>query len=201
MKIDTDRIRNRRNICRKKSARKRRRGKRAPRRVAQALWRKEQGQRAGARAKARAEEWVVGTLNVRTLAYKGSNGIGHNLISLVGICSESGCDVIGLQETRRGAQGAVVHEEHVVMWSGCRDGTSDKKGVHGVGLAIKQHIWDGLEEEDKTVERFGPRLMKVRLQLGKSHGVSLVVAYADRDHTAGCGQRRYGGEGYLLEDT
>ena len=183
MKIDTDRIRNRRNICRKKSARKRRRGKRAPRRVAQALWRKEQGQRAGARAKARAEEWVVGTLNVRTLAYKGSNGIGHNLISLVGICSESGCDVIGLQETRRGAQGAVVHKEHVMMWSGCRDGTSDKKGVHGVGLAIKQHIWDGLEEEDKTVECFGPRLMKVRLQLGRSHGVSFVVAYAPTETT------------------
>ena len=40
----------------------------------------------------------------------------------------------------------------------------------------------------------GPRLMNVRLRLGKSHG-------SDGDHAAGCARRRCGGEGYLLEDT
>jgi len=52
-----------------------------------------------------------------------------------------------------------------------------------VGLVIKEHIWEGVEEGDKTVECFGPRLMKVRLQLGGSHGVTFVVAYAPTETT------------------
>lgn len=100
------------------------------------------------RAKARASERVVGTFNAPILAYKGTNGIGHNLVFLAGVCSDivkTGCDVMGLQETRRRGQGAVSYGKYVVMWSGVRDGTTDKVGVHGVGLAIKYALWDGVE--------------------------------------------------------
>ena len=51
------------------------------------------------------------------------------------------------------------------------------QGLHGVGLAIKEELWDAVAKEDKTVDRFGPRLMKVRLQL-VSNGVTFVVGYA-----------------------
>ena len=65
----------------------------------------------------------------------------------------------------------------MVMWRGARDGTTDKMGVHGVGLAIKKDLWDGGERGDKSVKCFGPRLMKVRLQLvRKPHGGTFAVA-------------------------
>ena len=45
----------------------------------------------------------MGTFNVRTLAFNAKNGIGHSEVILK-VCQELGCDVIGLQETRRDGQ-------------------------------------------------------------------------------------------------
>ena len=42
----------------------------------------------------------MGTYNVRTLSFKGTNGIGHAEVRL-NTCEDAGCDVIGLQEVRR----------------------------------------------------------------------------------------------------
>ena len=42
----------------------------------------------------------MGTYNVRTLAFKGTNGIGHAEVILK-TCEDAGCDIIGLQEVRR----------------------------------------------------------------------------------------------------
>ena len=56
-----------------------------------------------ARARARIGEFTVGTYNVRTLAFKGANGIGHSEIVL-NPCESLDCDIVGLQETRRDGQ-------------------------------------------------------------------------------------------------
>ena len=82
----------RRTVQRKYAARKKRRKHRRNRRAARKL-------RVEAKARSRAGELVVGTFNVRTLAFNGKNGIGHNDVILK-VRQELGCDVIGLQETR-----------------------------------------------------------------------------------------------------
>ena len=57
----------------KRAARKKRRRRRADRRAANK-------RKKSARARARIGELTVGTYNVRTLAFKGTNGIGHSEI-------------------------------------------------------------------------------------------------------------------------
>ena len=51
--------------------------------------------RTAARARSRAGELVVGAYNVRTLAFKGTNGIGHAEVILE-TCEDAVCDIIGL---------------------------------------------------------------------------------------------------------
>ena len=53
-----------------------------------------------ARERSRLEELTFGTFNIHTAAVKGVNGIGH-IDSLLRPCAAKGCDVIGLQETKR----------------------------------------------------------------------------------------------------
>ena len=60
-----------------------------------------------ARAKRRTQELTFGTFNVRTAAFKGVNGIGH-IDVLLRICAAKGCDVIGLQETKRDGISEIV---------------------------------------------------------------------------------------------
>ena len=45
----------------------------------------------------------MGTDNVRTLAFKVTNDIGHAEVILK-TCEDAGCDIIGLQEVRRNGQ-------------------------------------------------------------------------------------------------
>lgn len=123
-------------------------------------------------------EMVVCTFNIHTLAYKGANGVGHNTTIILHIYADTGCHVIGLQETRREGEGAISARGYFVVWSGTRARTHEGKGVHGVGLAIKQSIVDEMEEGGMAAECIGARLMKVRLQPTGRNGVSCVVAYA-----------------------
>ncbi|CAB1113440.1 unnamed protein product [Ectocarpus sp. CCAP 1310/34] len=100
-------------------------------------------------------------------------------MTVMQICSATGCDVIGLQETRRAGQGSIAHDGYVIIfWSGARTGTKDKRAVHGVCIAIKEAMWESLGEEGRTMECISPRLMKVRLQIGRTCGVTFVVGYA-----------------------
>ncbi|CAB1115840.1 unnamed protein product [Ectocarpus sp. CCAP 1310/34] len=99
-------------------------------------------------------------------------------MTVMQICSATGCDVIGLQETRRAGQGSIAHDGYVIIWSGARAGTKDKRGVHGVGIAIKEAMWESVGEEGRTVECISPRLMKVRMQIGHTCVVTFVVGYA-----------------------
>ena len=74
-------------------ARKKRRGKRAERKSTRKKHK-------ATRARSRLEELTFGTFNVRTAAVNGVNGIGH-IDTLLRTCAAKGCDVIGLQETKR----------------------------------------------------------------------------------------------------
>ena len=99
---------------RKSDARKKRRRGRF-RRAAQKT-------RTSARAWSRAGVLVVGTYNVRTLAFKGTNGIGHAEVILK-TCEDAGCDIIGLQEVRRDGQSAFKAAGYVVFCSGTEEST------------------------------------------------------------------------------
>ena len=96
-----------------------------------------------ARAKRRMQELTFGTFNVRTVAFKGVNGIGH-IDVLLRICAAKGCDVISLQETKRDGISEIVaagkSAEIAPGSEGDCTGVRGKKGQHGVGLAIKQEI-------------------------------------------------------------
>ena len=134
--------------------------------------------RKNARARSRAGELVVGTYNVRTLAFKGTNGIGHAEV-IMNTCEDAGCDVIGLQEVRRNGQSAFTAAGYVVFCLGADGGKYEKKGNHGVGLAARESIVTGMDKGDVAVECISARLMKVRIQLKeKSNGVSFIVGYA-----------------------
>ena len=156
---------------RKSDARKKRRRRRRFRRADQKI-------RTGARARSRAEELVVGSYNVRTLAFKGTNGLGHAKVILK-TCEDAGYDIIGLQKVRRDGQSAFRAAGYVVFRSGADGGKHEKKGNHGVGLAVRESIVAGMDNGDVAVECISARLMKVRIQLkGKCNGVSFIVGYA-----------------------
>ena len=126
----------RRTVQRKYAARKKRRKHRRNRRAARKL-------RVEAKARSRAEELVVGTFNVRTLAVNGKNGIGYSEVILK-VWQELRCDVIGFQETRRNGQSTFTAAGYTVFRSGADGGKYEKKGTHGVGLAVRESIVAGV---------------------------------------------------------
>ena len=73
--------------------REKRRGKRAERKSARK-------KHMAATAKSRLEDLTFGTFNVRTVAVNDVYGIGH-IDTLLRRCAAKGCDVIGLQETKK----------------------------------------------------------------------------------------------------
>ena len=73
--------------------RKKRRGKRAEKKSSRKKHK-------AARATSPLEDLTFGTLNVRTAAVNGVNGIGH-IDTLLRTCATKGCCVIKLQETKR----------------------------------------------------------------------------------------------------
>ena len=131
-----------------------------------------------ARARSSAGELVVDAFNVRTLVFKGTNGIGDADVILK-TCQDAGCDVIRLQEVRRDGQIAFTAAGYDVFSSGADGGNHEKKWNHRVGLAVRESIVAGMDEDDIAVECIRARLMKVRIQLkGKSNGMSYIVGYA-----------------------
>ena len=106
-------------------ARKKRRGKRA---VSKAARMKHKA----ARARSRLDELTSG--NIRTAAVNGVNGIGH-IDTLLRLCAAKGCDVIGLQETKRDGTSEIVASGYRVYFSGDCSGAKSRKIQHEVGLA------------------------------------------------------------------
>ena len=87
-----------------------------------------------------------------------------------------GCDVIGLQETRRSGHSAFSQAGYVVYCSGeCGDENGGKKGQSGVGLAVRTSI----TRDARPPEFISDRLLKVTLELrGRAKAVTFFVAYA-----------------------
>ena len=128
--------------------------------------REERAEKKSARKKhkaARARSWLenltFGTFNVRTAAVNGVNGIGH-IDTLLRTCAAEGCDVIGLQETKRDGTSKISASGYRIFFR--RDCTmvNGRKGQHGVGLAIKEEIVAKAGEDDITIECISTRLLK-----------------------------------------
>ena len=109
----------------KKLARKRRRRARPERR------RNAKTSQNVARAWSRTGELNVATWNVRSLSLTGRRGAGHAEV-LLQKCKVLGCDVIGLQETRRPGRTEFVAAGYRVFCSGV-DGSTGRTGQHGMG--------------------------------------------------------------------
>ena len=136
-------------------ARKRRRGKRAERKAA----RKKQK---ATRVRSRLDELTLGTLNVRTEAVNGANGIGH-IDTLVGSCAAKGCDAIGLQETKRDGTFEVVASGYRVSFSGdYSGGVKGRKGQDGAGLVRKGGIAINAGKDGFAIDCISARLPQAR---------------------------------------
>ena len=130
-----------------------------------------------ARARSRTEELNVATWNVRSLSLTGRRGAGHAEV-LLQKRKVLGCDVIGLQETRRPGRTEFAAAGHRVFCSGV-DGSSGRAGQHGVWLAVKESV---IREATWTQELTNERLMSMTFNLtGKSNAVTFVVAYGATD--------------------
>ena len=149
-------------------ARKRRRRGRAERR------RLRQGKRRN-RARAPGREIAVATHNVRTMAVDGTHGVGRAL-DVLSVYDRLGCDVIGLQETRRSGHSAFSQAGYLVYCSGeCGGENGGKKGQGGVGLAVRNSI----TRAARPPAFISDRLLKVTLELrGRAKAVTFVVGYA-----------------------
>ena len=110
----------------------------------------------------------MGTYNVRTLAFKGTNGIGHAEVILK-TCKDAGCDITGSQEMRRDGQNAFTAAGYVVFCSVADGRKYEKKGNHGVGLAVRESIVAGMDKGDVAVECISPSLMPPH------HDVALTI--------------------------
>ena len=153
---------------RKILARKKRRRDRAERR------RLRQSKRRN-RARARGREIAVATHNVRTMAVDGTHGVGRAL-DVSSVYDRLGCDVIGLQKTRRSGHSAFSQAGYLVYCSDeCGGENGGKKGQGGVGLAVRTSI----TRAALPPEFISDRLLKVTLELrGRAKAVTFVVAYA-----------------------
>ena len=111
----------------------------------------------------------------------GKHGVGR-AEEVLDVYQEMGCDIIGLQETKRSGQSALLQAGHVVYCSGESGGDGDgKKGQREVGLAIrKKSIF---RAEARPPEFIGNRLLKVTLELcGRARAVTFVVEYTPTDN-------------------
>ena len=96
----------------------------------------------------------------RALSLTGRRGAGHAEV-LLQKCKVLGCDVIGLQETRRPGRTEFAAAGYRVFCSGV-DGSTGRAGQHGVGLAVKESI---IREATWTQELTNERLMSMTFNL------------------------------------
>ena len=76
-----------------------------------------------------------------------------------------GCDVVGLQETRRDDQSVFSAAGFTVFCSSDTSGVKGLAGQHGVGIAVKESILAEMGGKGTTVEYISARLMKLKLEL------------------------------------
>ena len=134
-----------------------------------------------ARARSRPGELNVTTWNFRSLSLAGRRGAGHAEV-LLQKCKVLGCDVIGLQKTRRPGRTEFVAAGYRVFCSGV-DGSSGRAGQHGVGLAVKESI---VREAAWTQELTNERLMSMTFILS----ITFVVADGPTDAVSNTGEQK-----------
>ena len=135
---------------RKAFYRKKRRGKRVEKKAA--------------RARSRLDELTFGAFNVRTAAVNGANSFGHS-DTLLRPCAAKGCDVIGLQESKRDGTSRIEASGYRVYFSGGYSGVKYRKGQHGVGLAKKEEIVKKAGKNGIAIERISARIMETRVSI------------------------------------
>ena len=130
------------------------------------------------RARARGREITVATHNVRTMAVDGAHRVGR-VLDVLSVYDQLGCDVIGLQETRRSRHTAFAQAGYSVYCSGEYVGKNGgKKGQGGVGLAGRTFITRAARPQ----EFISDRLLKVTLELrGHAKVVAFFVTYASTE--------------------
>ena len=101
------------------------------------------------------------------------------MLDVLSVYDRLGCDVIGLQETRRSGHTAFSHAGYLVYCSGeCGGENGGKKGQGGVGLTVRTSI----TRAARPPEFISDRLLKVTLELrGRAKAVTFVVAYAPNE--------------------
>ena len=93
-------------------------------------------------------------------------------------CAAKGCDVIGLQETKRGGTSELMASGYGVFFHGDCSGVKGRKGQHGAGLVIKEDFVKKAGEDDIAIECIiSARILKARIAI-ESNYVAFVVAYA-----------------------
>ena len=127
------------------------------------------------RARALGREITVTTHNVRTMAVNGTYGVGRAL-DVLSVYDRLGCDVIGLQETRRSGHSGFSRAGYLVYCSGeCGGENGGKKGQGGVGLAVRIFI----TRAARPPEFISDRLLKATVELrGRAKAVTFIVAHA-----------------------
>ena len=126
------------------------------------------------------------TGNVRSLSLTGRRGAGH-AEGLLQKCKVLGCDVIGLQETRRPGRTEFAAAGYRVFCSGV-DGRTGRAGQHGMGLAVKESLIRGATW---TQELTNEHLMSMTFNLtGKSNAITFVVAYGPTDTVSNTRQQK-----------
>ena len=113
------------------------------------------------------------------MAVDGKHGVGR-AAEVLDVYQEMGCDIIGLQETRRSGQAALLQAGYDVYCSGESGGDGEqKKGQGGIGLAVRKSI---PRAGVRPPEFISDRLLKVTLELcGRARAVTFVVGYAPTD--------------------
>ena len=106
----------------------------------------------------------------------GTHGVGRAL-NILSVYDRLGCDIIGLQETRRSRHSAFSQAGYLVYCSGeCGGENGGKKGQGGVGLLA---VRNSITRAARPPEFISDRLLKVTLELrGRAKAVTFVLGYA-----------------------
>ena len=98
------------------------------------------------------------------------------MLDVLSVYDRLGCDVIGLQETRRSGHSAFSQAGYLVYCCGeYGDENGGKKGQGGVGLTVRTSI----TRAARPPEFISDGLLKVKLELrGRAKAVTFFVAYA-----------------------
>ena len=111
----------------------------------------------------------------------GVNDIGH-INTLLRTRAVKGCDVIGLQETKRDGTSKILASGYRVFFSGGCSIVKGRKGQHEIGLAIEENIVKRTGEDGITTKCISARLLKARISI-KSNSVTFVVAYVPTEES------------------